>query len=97
MDEYEVYAEGGEHNRRVWIRRLRLALFGGIGLAMWGGLSYFVYNQAQQTYACSVVTLTVGENRLHYTRHISGRYTIQEKKINKRAVYVQEQVRRIHI
>lgn len=33
----------------------------------------------------------MGEGRHQYARHYSGRYIIQDEKINGRAVYVQEQ------
>ena len=91
MSDFEVYSEG-ERKKKI-IRRIRLALFVGIGLLMWAMLSVFVYNQATLTYACSVIRLSVGENQYHYARFYSGRYRIQQKKINARAVYVQEQWR----
>ena len=91
VSDFEVYSEG-ERKKKI-IRRLRLALFVGIGLLMWAMLSVFVYNQATLTYACSLIRLSVGENQYHYARFYSGRYRIQQKKINARAVYVQEQGR----
>ena len=86
---FEIYSEGNKNKKRV--RRLRLALFITIGILMWAGLSYFIYNQAEATYACRSITVTVGESRHQSFRHFSGRYIMQHKKINGRAVYVQEQ------
>jgi len=88
---YEIFSENKKKKKRV--RRLRLALFIVIGLFMWAGLSYFVFNQANLTYACRSITVTVGETRHQYARHFSGHYDIQDFKINNRAVYVQVQGR----
>jgi len=88
---YEIFSENQKKKKRV--RRLRLALFIVIGLFMWAGLSYFVFNQANLTYACRSITVTVGETRHQYARHFSGHYDIQDFKINGRAVYVQVQGR----
>ena len=91
VSEYELFSERKQHSKRV--RMLRIVVFVGLLLGMWAGLSVFVYNQSQSTYACSSITISMGENRLQYARHFSGSYIIQEKRINQRAVYVQEQGR----
>ena len=89
--EFEVHSERVKSKKRM--RRLRLALFIGIGIFMWAGLSFFVYNQANSTYACRTVIVTVGKVRHQNGRHFSGRYNIQDYKINNRAFYLQEQGR----
>lgn len=48
----------------------------------------FLFSRTPQ---CHSITVTVGESRHQKARHFSGRYVMQDDKINDRAVYVQEQ------
>ena len=86
VSNFEVYKEiEGDLYKKM--KLIRIAVFVVITVTLWGGLSFFVWQQYSMVYACQSLAVSVGESAYPYARHFSGYYARSDKTFDHRARY----------